>query len=352
MDSDHDMMRRTGISKTDLIIALVVIVAVAVGGVVVVKMQKAGQGGSRLTGQVDYDSTDRGRIDSDRILYRRTAQFDTKLKTARAIAIGPTGKLYVAGDSVIRIYDNPNSPGSHRDLTPPWPPECLTVAPDGSIYVADRQQVAVYNPDLTPKATWRVPGEDVFVSAIAVMDEDLYLADSGGGVVLRCDRSGKILGRIGRKDKERNIRGISGLNKHLDLAAAPDGLLRVGNSGRLCVEAYTPQGDLEVSFGQWGRTLADFCGCCNPVRLAVAAGGEIVTTEKSYRRVKIYSSTGEFLGAVASPEAFPDRGGNIPFGQGAGPTPILDVAVDAAGVVWVLDTNTAIVRGFSRKDTP
>jgi hypothetical protein len=85
------------------------------------------------------------------------------------------------------------------------------------------------------------------------------------------------------------------------------------------------------------------------VNIAVAPGGEIVTAEKGYRRVKLYSEEGDLLGAVASPEAFPDRKGVVPGGEGAGPTPVLDVAVDARGTVWVLDTNSGIVRAFARK---
>ena len=63
----------------------------------------------------------------------------------------------------------------------------------------------------------------------------------------------------------------------------------MSNTGRLRVEAYTAGGDLERSFGKGGRRLEDFCGCCNPVNIAGGTGGQIVTAEKGYRRVKLYS---------------------------------------------------------------
>lgn len=344
------MTTRAGISKTDMIVAMVVFAAVAVGAVLVVKMDKTGKTGSGLGESFSYDLTGLARIDPDRILYARVGSLDTKMKSARSIAFGPGGKLYVAGDSGIRVYEKPPAvdPASHFAVAPAYG---LAVAADGTMYVARGNFVSVHGPDGAEKATWPVLDPDALLTSIVLMDGNVYVADAANGVVVRCGLDGKILGRIGRKDKERNIPGISGLNKNLDLSSAPDGLLRVANTGRLSVEAYTPGGDLQQSFGKAGGALEDFCGCCNPVNIAVLPDGNVVTVEKGqgHRRAKVYTADGEFIGAVAAPEAFPNRHGALPSGQGGGPTPVLDVAVDEAGTIWVLDTNTGIVRAFDRK---
>jgi len=346
------MNGRRGISTVDVIIAVVVIAAVAAGAVLVVHMEKTGRRGSGLGGAFDYSLTDLGRIDPDRIVYRLVKTIDTELDATRALAIGPDGALHVATGKILRTYPKPLTDASHQSIDLDLAPEALAVGPYGSIFIADRAHVRVLAVGGFPRITWPSPGPDTFITAVAVMGEHVYLADAATGTIIRCDSTGKVLGRIGKRDSERNIPGINSLNKHLDVSAAPDGLLRVANTGRLAVEAYTFEGDLEHSFGKGGRTLADFCGCCNPVNIAVQPDGTIVTAEKGYRRVKVYSPKGDLLGAVAAPDAFPDRSGSLPGGQGAGPTPVLDVAVSADGVIWVLDTNSGIVRAFARKDAP
>jgi len=340
------MSTRAAISTTDALVAAVVIAAVAAGAVVVVKLDKTGQAGSGLGADYDFELVELGRIDPDRILYEPAGELDTGLSRTRAVAVGPAGGLYVAGDKVVRVFAQPPAPQPRRDLPLPAEPRALAVADDGTIVVATDRRVELLTPDGSPRASWTLPGPGAVATSVAVLGDSIYVADAGNGVVLRYGPDGKVVGRIGRRDKQRNVPGISGLSEHLDLAPGRDGLLRVANPGRLCVEAYTPDGDLERSFGKGGRDLAGFCGCCNPVNLAVAPDGAVVTAEKGYRRVKVYTTEGDLLGAVASPERFPDRKGVVPAGEGAGPTPVLDLAVDAKGTVWVLDTNSGVVRAF------
>ena len=49
--------------------------------------------------------------------------------------------------------------------------------------------------------------------------------------MLRYDKSGKLAGRIGEKNKERNIPGLIVPSPYLDVVLARDGLLRVNNTG-------------------------------------------------------------------------------------------------------------------------
>ena len=52
---------------------------------------------------------------------------------------------------------------------------------------------------------------------------DVFAADAGNRVVLRYDKSGKLLGRIGEKNKERNVPGIVMPSPYLDVTLARDG---------------------------------------------------------------------------------------------------------------------------------
>ena len=121
------------------------------------------------------------------------------------------------------------------------------------------------------------------------------------------------------------------------------------NPGNLRVDAYTFDGDYEFSWGRRSVEIDGFCGCCNPVNIAILPNGGFVTCEKGLVRVKLYDSQGEFKGVVAGPAQLVRDGDvricDLPEECQAGG---FDVAVDATGRVFVLDTIKNVVRVFSR----
>jgi hypothetical protein len=127
-----------------------------------------------------------------------------------------------------------------------------------------------------------------------------------------------------------------------------DGLLRATNPGRHRVELYTPDGDLELAWGQPGAAIENFCGCCNPTDIALLPNGRTVTFEKGIPRVKVYSDTGDFECVVAGPESFAENA------KVCGPNDCtlggMDGAVDAEGRVLILDFVTGTVRVMQRKE--
>jgi hypothetical protein len=129
-----------------------------------------------------------------------------------------------------------------------------------------------------------------------------------------------------------------------------DGLLRVNNSGRHRIEVYTVEGDLELFWGKPSAAIEGFCGCCNPVGLALLPDGRYITCEKGLPRVKRYSAEGNFEGVVAGPESFPE---NAQAGKARdsedGTMGGLDAAVDARGLVYVLDLVAAEVQIYQPK---
>ena len=135
---------------------------------------------------------------------------------------------------------------------------------------------------------------------------------------------------------------------YLDIAIAPDGLLRVVNPGRHHIEAYTFDGDLEFWWGEFSTGVEGFCGCCNPVNFDILEDESFVTCEKGLIRVKIYDVDGGFVGVVAGPEQLIPGGASRVSEYGPGSQIAFDVAAGSKGRILVLDTIKNIVRTFTK----
>jgi hypothetical protein len=221
-------------------------------------------------------------------------------------------------------------------------PRCVSASPEGRVYVGLRERIEVYDRKGKRLEGWESPGKKAYFTGLVATETDVFVADAGSRVVLRYDRSGKLKGRIGEKDKERNVPGFIVPSPFFDVELGPDGLLHVTNPGRHRVETYTPDGDLELAWGRPGAAIENFCGCCNPINLALLGDGRVVTFEKGIPRVKVYAADGTFDSVVAGAEAFAENA------QVCGPNDCtvggLDGAVDAKGRVYILDFVTGDVR--------
>ncbi len=344
------MDRRSGKIDTNILVGVLVAAAVAVGIVSVVKLDVVGNRGSRLGKEFKYDIAKLAQVDPNLIDYEESAEpIGTGFTAAKSIAIDSKGSVYVAGDKSVRIF---TASGSRvDDISLAQTPGCLAVAADGAIFVGLRDHVEVYDAHGKPLASWRSLGPDAILTSIAVSQEDVFVADAGNRLVVRYDRQGNVVAQIGRKDPAKNAPGFVIPSAYFDLAVSADGLLRAVNPGRLRVDAYTFDGDFEFSWGQHSVEVEGFCGCCNPVNIAVLPGGGFVTCEKGLVRVKIYDSQGEFQSVVASPAQLVRDGDvrvcDLPEECQAGG---FDVAVDKTGRIYVLDTIKNVVRAFTRME--
>jgi hypothetical protein len=81
----------------------------------------------------------------------------------------------------------------------------------------------------------------------------------------------------------------------LDFDVDNKGQIVVANLGSFRVDAYNFEGNKLVSFGERGRGINQFSGCCNPVSLSKLDNGCVVTVEKTPTRIKVYSKDGAHI---------------------------------------------------------
>jgi hypothetical protein len=299
-----------------------------------------------------YDIEKYRKIDPKLIRFEKVGQFRCPPAEPHRLAIGPDGLLYLAAAKGVHVFD---ARGTRiREVPCSAAPRSVGVADDGTMFVGVRDHVEVFDREGRRQTAWAAPVGQPFLTGIAVGKSDVFVADSGNRVILRHDRSGKLVGRIGEKNPQKNVPGLVVPSPCLDVEIAPDGLLRVNNPGRHRVEAYTFDGDLESSWGRASMAIDGFCGCCNPVNVALLRDGRCVTFEKGLPRVKIYTADGQFESVVAGPDRFSDTR-LAPAGTGPDDRVhfAIDGVVDAEGRVVTLDLITGEVQIFQRKaDAP
>ena len=304
-----------------------------------------GSGGRSLGKEYTYDVSKFFKTDPALIQYDEAAKIATGLKELSAVAIGPEDRVLAAGDKAIRVFSKTGERTGEFKLDER--PRCLAAAANGNIFVGMKDHVEVFDASGARQARWDNAGGDALLTAVAVAEKDVFVADAGNRVVLRYDLGGKLLGRIGKKNPDKHILGFIVPSPFLDLAVGADGILWVVNPGRHRLEAYTFDGDLQSFWGKESLGVKGFCGCCNPIHFARLPDGRFVTSEKGLPRVKVYSAKGEFEGVVAGPELFPNQTANPNSTAAHGVC--MDLAVDSAGRVLLADASTREVRVFTRK---
>lgn len=248
----------------------------------------------------------------------RPHQFNTAL---RGITFDSSGRLYAVGDSEVKVFAPDGT--FQRRWTTGKPGQCVAVGEDGTVYVGQGGQVERFDADGRPLGPWRDQERMGLVTAIGTTKDSVLIADARGKSVRRYDKQGKFLNDIGYAV---GARGFLIPNGVLDLSVDADGVIHAANPGKHRVERYNLSGELLGKFGRFsGPSPEGFSGCCNPTNLTVMRDGRVVVTEKAGPRAKVYSPDGKLLAIVAD-DAFDENCKNM------------DVAVDAQGRIYVVDT--------------
>lgn len=292
-----------------------------------------------------YDVTHLQKTDPKLVSYEETTRWKAPHAEARRIAIGPDDTLYICSGNYLTAMSRTGERG--LEIAVAEPSRCAAVANDGTIYLGLRDHIEIFDAQGQRKATWNSPGKKTWLTGLAATENEVFAADAGNRVLLRYDKSGQLVRRLGEKSKERNIPGFIIPSPFFDVKISRDGLLRVNNPGRHRLELYTPDGDFEGSWGSVSMGITGFCGCCNPINFTLLPDGRFVTCEKGLPRVKVYSADGQFESVVAGVESFAENS------KACGPSDCtaggLDAAVDAEGRIYILDFVTGDVRGMKRK---
>jgi sugar lactone lactonase YvrE len=279
-----------------------------------------------------YDLSALRQVDPALIGYHEAQAIHPWVTAPRAICVDASGRLLVAGDGVVGIRTVTGA--KLADIQTAEAPTCVTGTTDGRVLVGMRDHVEVFSADGTRVAVWPSLGSDSFLTGVAVSGDDVYLADSGRRVVVRCTLDGDVRGELGRADPARNIPGLVAPSPHIQVAVGPDGMVWINNPGRHRVEAYTRDGALLRFFGSPGTAIDQFLGCCNPSNFALLSDGRIVTAEKGVPRVKVYQPNGRLDAVVAAPASFGENNAG------------LDLATTPDGYVLVLEPGMQVVRVF------
>lgn len=275
------------------------------------------------------------------VLYEEiTPRIDTGFEWARLIAVGPDGAIYATGGNHLRAF---GSAGGRLPLEIEAEDEitALTVADDGSIYLAVGDRIEARDSNGGLRSRWESAGPKSMLVSLAVSGGDLFAADFGTRSVIRYGTDGVRKGGFG---------DFVLPSYYFDVAIGGDGMVLVANTGEHRIETHNFDGDLMSWWGSYsGTDPKGFCGCCNPVNFALLPDGGFVTCEKGISRVKIYDSDGNFEGFAAGHEAFEGRDALCAAPDYCFSQMGLDVAVDSAGRVLVLDPAMAEIRVYTKK---
>ena len=323
------------ISRSSIFIGVILSLAVAVVIIVVLYNAMTQDKETSLGDVFTYDLDELRKTDPALVKYAETGSIETGFQRVFAIAMDRSDRAYVAGDRAVRIFGDKGDILQEIELSDSA--GCLAVDDDGTLYVGLKDHIEVFDSSGVRRAKWESPGRRTTLTSIAISGDDIFAADAGGRAVLRYDKSGKLVSRIGERDKDRNISGFVIPSPYFDLAVAPDGLLRVVNPGLHRIEAYTFDGDLEFWWGKASTAIEGFSGCCNPVNFALMPDGGFVTCEKGLPRVKIYDIEGAFQSVVVGADVLNTYGRGI----------IFDVAADSQGRILLLDPIKRVLRIFT-----
>ena len=274
------------------------------------------------------------------LTYEQTGSIPAGLEKLKAVAVTNPDRIYAAGQGGVRVL-NAAGEVQHRWQTPE-PAECIAVDAKGSVYVGLQTKILKYTAGGSLADSWGTEGEErgqfSYVTDLALTNGFVYVADAGNCVIHHFAANGDFIGDIGRKGEGDDNNALICPSPYLECEVDADGQLYVANCGRLRVQRYDQNQNLQDYWGQYGLDAEDFCGCCNPVSICLMPAGRLATAEKGIPRVKVYSRDGNML-AFLGQEHFSRRVSG------------LDLAADDDGTLYVADPGDGLIKIFEQKET-
>ncbi len=253
-------------------------------------------------------------------------------RSLSGIAVDSADRIYALGDGELRIFE-PNGKMIRRWKAPDQA-RCLTVGSGERIYFGVNDKITIYGAEGKRMGGFTVGNSQQAASATAVKirGQEILVADAAARYIRRCDSSGRQIGEIGTQGK---THGFMLPNKSLDIDVDSKGIVRATDTGRHRVTSWNLDGSPAGHFGKFGQANPqDFVGCCNPVNLAIAPDGKVITAEKVIPRVKVYDPEGKLLALIGA-EHFDPKCIH------------LHLAVDSKGRILVADPVRLEIKVFS-----
>jgi sugar lactone lactonase YvrE len=222
-------------------------------------------------------------------------------KSLSGVAVGAGRAIHALGDGEIRVFDA--NGGVIRTWKAPEQAACLTVAQDGRVLAGAPGRIEIYGAAGNRVGGFAVgqAGQPADVTAVKVFRDMILVADASARLVRRFDTNGAERGLIGSQHKTGSFMLP---NRSLDIDVDAAGTVYATDTGRHQVTTWKLDGAAVAAFGKFGQASPeDFVGCCNPVNLAVAPDGCVVTSEKVAARVKVFGPDRALI-AVIGPEHF------------------------------------------------
>ena len=295
-----------------------------------------------------YDVSRFAQTDPSLLRYAEGASIPTGFSDPSCLAVGWNDRLFLGGDQSIKVL----GPDGKLQLTVALSarPQALAPTSDGRLLIVLPDRLEVWDQSGRQLMRGEPLGERVYLTSVAEGGGRIFAADAGNREIICCDDQGGVISRFGRIGAKEGTPGFVVPSPYFDLFFGADGLLWVTNTGRHRLEAYTPEGKFERSWGIAAMAVEGFCGCCNPVHFTRLPDGRFVTSEKGLNRIKLYDAQGIFSGVVAGPETLVKdlelarkACANCHIGFG------FDVACDSKERVFALDPATREVRLFTPK---
>ncbi len=227
--------------------------------------------------------------------WRVSRELTIKEGSLKAVAVSPSGTIFVGGDSFISCYD--------KDLRLSWnhktetPVTSLSYYGD-TLYASTISQILVFSPEGIIKNEWGPYEDNSIITSVASNASSVAFSDAGNKMIFILDKGGEVKKLIGQNDGQFIIP-----SPYFDIALSADNTLYIANTGHRRIETRDTEGKLKSYFGEPGLAPEAFCGCCNPAHFVVIPDG-FVTAEKGLNRIKILNSKGEFVEFVSSKNKF------------------------------------------------
>jgi hypothetical protein len=282
-------------------------------------------------------------VDTSKICYREVKQILVSLGKLNGLTVDKKSTLYLTGDQEVQIFDSKWSRNGGFKLDSSA--NCITMGAKGTLLLGIGNQVVEFGTDGKSIRKWKPLNADGYITSVVQIGAFVYAADAGNKIVLQYDGEGNLLKQIGRKDTLHGISGFILPSLYFDVAMGPGEDLWVSNPGLHLLQNFDENGKLNTSWGETSMGLEGFAGCCNPTEFAILPDGSFVTYEKGMDRVKIYNRAGIFECVVSAPTTI-DESALTNCSIGA---KVHDLAVDAAGNIFVLDDEAKMIRIFQKK---